>query len=205
MCDTLEKRNEMRILNNLTENNLETLIKSFPIELKEDVDIVVNFLNSKKLRIHDYVEKEIFINKESIYIPGRIYTAENLKVNEINLSEKQQMILNCLYLTHNDGYLRQQKLELLKDKYDDFVIPFKMKILGEYVIEIITDLEKQINEKSIKNFINFIRENPNYWKLTKSRIVSYWGEYYKHNCKLKDYVGYKIIKKLETELKNNVK
>ncbi len=192
----------MRILNNLTENNLETLIKSFPIELKEDVEIVVDFLNAKKLRINKYVEKEIFIKKESIFIPGRIYTAENLKINEINLSEKQQTILNCLYLTHNDGYLRQQKLELLKDKYDDFVIPFKMKILGEYVIEIINDLEKHINEKTIKSFINFIRENPNYWRLTKSRIVSYWGEYYKNNSKLKDYVGYKIIKTLETELKN---
>ena len=192
----------MRILNNLTENNLETLIKSFPIELKEDVEIVVDFLNAKKLRINKYVEKEIFIKKESIFIPGRIYTAENLKINEINLSEKQQTILNCLYLTHNDGYLRQQKLELLKDKYDDFVIPFKIKILGEYVIEIINDLEKHINEKTIKSFINFIRENPNYWRLTKSRIVSYWGEYYKNNSKLKDYVGYKIIKTLETELKN---
>lgn len=192
----------MKITNDLTENNLDTLIKSFPIELKEDVEIVVEFLNSKKLRIHTYLEKEIFINIETIYIPGRIYTAENLKINEIILSEKQQTILNCLYLTHNDGYLRQQKLELLKDKYDDFVIPYKMKILGEYVIEIITDLEKHINEKSIKNFIKFINENPNYWRLTKSRIVSYWGEYYRHTSKLKDYVGYKIIKKLETELKN---
>lgn len=191
----------MRILNNLTEINLETLIKSFPIELKEDVEIVVNFLNTKKLRIHTYVEQEIFINKESIYIPGRIYTAENLKVNEINLSENQQTILNCLYLTHSDGYLRQQKLELLKDKYEDFVIPYKMKILGEYVIEIITDLEKHINEKSIKNFIKFIKKNPNYLRLTKSRIVSYWGEYYKHDSKLKDYIGCKIIKILETELK----
>lgn len=103
----------MKITNDLTENNLDTLIKSFPIELKEDVEIVVEFLNSKKLRIHTYLEKEIFINIETIYIPGRIYTAENLKINEIILSEKQQTILNCLYLTHNDGYLRQQKLELL--------------------------------------------------------------------------------------------
>ena len=70
------------------------------------------------------------------------------------------------------------------------------------MIEIINDLEKHINEKTIKSFINFIRENPNYWRLTKSRIVSYWGEYYKNNSKLKDYVGYKIIKTLETELKN---
>ena len=192
----------MKIINDLIENNLETLIKSFPIELKEDVEIVVAFLNSKKLRIFTYLEKEIFINIETIYIPGRIYTAENLNVNVIILSEKQQMILNCLYLTHNDGYLRQQKLELLKYKYDAFVVPYKMKILGEYVIEIITDLEEHINEKSIKNFIKFIRQNPNYWKLTKSRIISYWGEYYRHNSKLENYVGYKIIKKLEAELKN---
>jgi hypothetical protein len=191
----------MRILKNLTENNLEVLIKSFPIELKEDVEIVVNFLNTKKLTVHPYFEKEIFINNESIYIPGRIYTDENLKIDEITLSEKQKTILNCLYLTHNDGYLRQQKLELLKDNFEDFVIPYKMKILGEYVIEIIADLEKHITEKSIGNYSKFIRGNPKYWNLTKSRIISYWGEYYKRDYKLKNYIGYKLIKKIENELK----
>jgi hypothetical protein len=191
----------MRILKNLTENNLEVLVKSFPIELKEDVEIVVNFLNTKKLTVHPYFEKEIFINNESIYIPGRIYTDENLKIDEITLSEKQKTILNCLYLTHNDGYLRQQKLELLKDNFEDFVIPYKMKILGEYVIEIIADLEKNITEKSIGNYLKFIRGNPKYWNLTKSRIISYWGEYYKREYKLKNYIGYKLIKKIENELK----
>ena len=191
----------MRILKNLTENNLEVLVKSFPIELKEDVEIVVNFLNTKKLTVHPYFEKEIFINNESIYIPGRIYTDENLKIDEITLSEKQKTILNCLYLTHNDGYLRQQKLELLKDNFEDFVIPYKMKILGEYVIEIIADLEKNITEKSIGNYLKFICGNPKYWNLTKSRIISYWGEYYKRDYKLKNYIGYKLIKKIENELK----
>ena len=191
----------MRILKNLTENNLEVLVKSFPIELKEDVEIVVNFLNTKKLTVHPYFEKEIFVNNESIYIPGRIYTDENLKIDEITLSEKQKTILNCLYLTHNDGYLRQQKLELLKDNFEDFVIPYKMKILGEYVIEIIADLEKNITEKSIGNYLKFIRGNPKYWNLTKSRIISYWGEYYKREYKLKNYIGYKLIKKIENELK----
>ena len=191
----------MRILNDLTETNLETLFKSFPIELKEDVEIVANFLNTKKLRIHSYVEKEIFINEKSIFIPGRIYTAENLKVNGVKLSEKQQTILNCLYLTHNDGYLRQQKLELLKNNFEDFVIPYKMKVLSEYVIEIIIEIETQINENTIQSYLKFIRENPKYWNLVKSRIISYWAEYYRRNGKLKDYVGYKIIKKIETELK----
>lgn len=191
----------MRILENLSENNLENLIKSFPKELKHDVEVVTNFLNSKKLRVHSYIENEIFINKESIYLPSRIYTAENLKTSEINLTKKQQTILNCLYLTHNDGYLRQEKLKLLKDNFEDFVIPFKMKILGEYVMEILTDLEKHIDEKSIKDFVFFISQNPNYWKLTKNRIVSYWGEYYKRKCKLEDYVGQNIMNLLETELK----
>jgi len=192
----------MKTLNSLTESNLEILIKSFPLELKEDVEIVGHFLNTKKLQIHPSVERQIFINNESIYIPKRIYTDEDLKISEISLTEKQLTILNCLYLTHSDGYLRQQKLESLKNNFEDFVIPFKMKVLGEYVIEIITDLEKHINEKSIESFKIFIKENPTHWKLTKSRIISYWGEYYKHHLKLENYVGYKIIKVLETELKN---
>jgi hypothetical protein len=69
------------------------------------------------------------------------------------------------------------------------------------VIEIIADLEKNITEKSIGNYLKFIRGNPKYWNLTKSRIISYWGEYYKREYKLKNYIGYKLIKKIENELK----
>ncbi|MFD2910238.1 hypothetical protein ACFSX9_16020 [Flavobacterium ardleyense] len=191
----------MRILKNLKEYNKTVLLNSFPNELQNDVEIVIEFLNDEKLEIHPNLENPFFVNSKIIIIPYRIYSNESTKNIETNLTEKQITILNCLYLTHNNGYLRQQKLEQLRENFEDFVIPYKMKVLSEYVIEIISEVESQINEKTIGSFLKFIDENPQYWNLVKSRIISYWGEYYKHSCKLKDYIGYKIIKKIELELK----
>ncbi len=198
-CEKLKRK--MSVLKDINENNRNVLMNSFPSELQNDVEIVINFLNNEKLEIHSDLEKPIFINGETIIIPKRIYSNEPIKNYENELTATQNVILNCLYLTHNNGFLRQKRLEILKDNFEDFAIPYKMKVLSEYVIEIITEIESQINEKSVGSYLKFIRENPKYWNLTKSRITSYWGEYFKRNCKLKDYVGYRIIKKIETELK----
>jgi hypothetical protein len=191
----------MSVLKDINENNRNVLMNSFPSELQNDVEIVIDFLNNEKLEIHPNLEKPIFINGETIIIPNRIYSNEPKQNFEDELTETQNVILNCVYLTHKNGFLRQQRLEILKDNFEDFVIPYKMKVLSEYVIEIISEIESHINEKSIESYLKFIRENPKYWNLTKSRITSYWGEYFKWNCKLKDYVGRRIIKKIETELK----
>jgi hypothetical protein len=187
----------MRILQS---NNKKMLLNSFPSELSNDVEIVVDFLNEESLKIHAHVEKSVFINNQTLIIPRRIYTNIPKHDYETNLTEKQNLILNCLYLTHHDGFLRQKRLELLRENYEYFVIPYKIKVLSEYIIEIIIEIEQQINENTIEYFLKFIDENPQYWSLVKSRIISYWGEYFRWNCIFENYIGYNIIKKLEMKL-----
>jgi len=192
----------MRILKDTSDFNKETILNSFPKELKFDVEKVIEFLNDRKLNIHPILEKKIEINGETLALPCRIYCDDYNRNEEENLSEKQKVILNCLFLSHNNGYERQKRLEMLVSENDYYTVPFKIKILGEYVIEIINDLEKHINAETLKNYVSFAKENPHYWKTTKSRIASYWGEYYKRNSKLKDYIGYKIAKKIDLSLQN---
>ena len=146
----------MSVLKDINENNRNVLMNSFPSELQNDVEIVIDFLNNEKFEIHPNLERPIFINGETIIIPSRIYSNEPKQNFEDELTETQNVILNCVYLTHKNGFLRQQRLEILKDNFEDFVIPYKMKVLSEYVIEIISEIESQINEKSIESYLKVI-------------------------------------------------
>ena len=42
----------MSVLKNINENNRNVLINSFPSELQNDVEIVIDFLNNEKFEIH---------------------------------------------------------------------------------------------------------------------------------------------------------
>ena len=188
-----------------------TLLKSFPKALRSEVEIVLNILpldiNNVKLvdgRIHN-VENlihsnftEVLIENELLSIPSRVYFNEPEKQLEAKLSKIQKTILNCIYLTHHNGYLRQHRLENLSDSNEYWILPFKFQLLNEYVIEILDVLEEQIKDENINNYLRFINENQNYWQKVQSRIASYWNEYYRRNSpRIKNYVGRKIEKKIK--------
>ncbi len=71
--------------------------------------------------------------------------------------------------------------EILKDN-EEWIIPFVMKLVGEYVIELI-DLSKEIIDKFSDNAIETFKvKNPSFIRTLRSQIISYWNEYYR-----KDY------------------
>lgn len=199
----------------LSENsNLEykaTLLKSFPEALREEVKIVLDILpfdmHDVKLtdgRIHK-VENlihpnftEVRIENELLSIPSRVYFNEPEQQLEAKLSDNQKTILNCIYLTHHNGYLRQRRLEKLSNNNDYWIMPFKFQLLNEYVIEILEVLNDQIEDESIDNYLRFINENQKYWQKVQGRIASYWNEYYRRNSpRIKNYVGRRIENKIK--------
>ena len=68
----------------------------------------------------------------------------------------------------------------------------------EYVLEIVNDLNTFIDETNIHLFRRFISENSSYASLTKSRMISYWNEYYRfgENKDLTDYIGSRIFERI---------
>jgi hypothetical protein len=193
----------------------DRLLKAFPKTFKSDVEAILDILpfdvNSVKLTggqihkvnnlIHSFSLTFQF-DKELLAIPYRLYFNEPDNEKESKLTSTQKIILNCIYLRHHDGYLRQERLEKLVDKTDYWVTPFTLQLLGEYVFEILQVLDKHINDKTIDNYEQFVNENPKNWQQTESRMISYWNEYYRSQFpKLKDYLGYQIadrIKKANT-------
>lgn len=196
---------------NKTKEYKDRLLKSFPSELKSDVESVIKILplekNDVKLcdgEVHKVenlihpTELTIKVNGEQLTIPYRLYFDEPDIDSENNLTDRQKSILNCIFLRHHNGYLREKRLKKLVHKDEKWVIPFTVQLLGEYVYEILEVLGEHINEKTINAYRLFTEENPKYWKKTESRMISYWNEYYRWKFpKLKEYLGTALVKRIK--------
>ena len=181
----------------MQEIDKQKILNAFPKSIEKDVEEVISLLSQRMFEIHPEVVHDVILNNEKLSIPERLYFDE-IDNEERALSDLQNVILNCLYLSNQNGYIRQRRLEKLNGKNEYFIMPFVVQVLGEYVVEILEVLEKQINENTMYNYHNFINENPSLWQKTEKRIVSYWNAYYRREYpKLKDYVGAKIIKRIK--------
>lgn len=174
------------------------LQKAFPKNLANEAQKVADFVIDNNFSIHPTLVQEVIVNAEKLVIPARIYD-DNPPTATAGLTHTQQTILNCLYLRHYNGFVRQKYLEkLTKNTQDYFVIPYIFQLLGEYVVEILTVASEHINEKTIAHYQQFIAENPKYAQQTQSRMTSYWDAYYRMQYPdLKHYIGYKIFKTLK--------
>lgn len=208
---------------NLKSEYRERLIKSFPNELRSDLNSVLEIipLENHKVELCDgkihhvdnlihESELEIKLDSEVLTIPSRVYFNEPKPKLEKTLNEKQKDILNCIYLRHHNGYLREKRLNSLSEKPDKWAIPYLLQLVGEYVYELLPIIDKKINENTLTFCAEFIDENPKYWQKTESRMISYWNEYYRYKFpKLKEYIGFEIVKRIKndaqqrTEVKNN--
>jgi len=185
----------------------ETILQSFPSTLKQDVEKVTDTLSFDKDFLFSPDAQTINLDNEVLNIPYRIYFDEPSLTAEKSLTEQQRTILNCIFLRHHDGFVRQRRLELLLDKTEYFIVPFVFQLLGEYVIEILFVLDKHINENTIHYYLKFVNNNKKYWSKTESRVISYWNVYYRRPHypsylpskykNRKDYIGQQIIERLK--------
>ena len=202
-----------------TNNKLEQeiILNSFPATLKQDVEKVIEVLplNEHNVlltggQIHQVDnlihpnEQLVFLDKELLNIPCRLYFNEPSLDKEELLTDLQKIILNCIYLRHHNGFIRQKRLEQLLNKTEYFITPFTFQLLGEYVMEILEVLQKHINPTTIDNYLKFINENQKYWTQTESRMISYWNVYYRRIKfpKLNDYIGKQIVDKIKKRTHN---
>jgi hypothetical protein len=180
------------------------ILNSFPKELSQDVNAVINILPYKNYK-SDYLFDEnkinIFLNGENVNIPYRIYFNE--PINIIGLNDNQKIILNCLFSRHNNGFVRQKHIEKLMENKNYWITPFFIQLFGEYIYRMVEIFNEYIN-KNMNNCIKFISENNDYWKKIENKVASYWNEYYKKEYpEYNKYLGKEIINKIKNGIKNN--
>lgn len=165
----------------------------FPLNLKEDVQVVIDNLKIKDGDIHKR-SYNVKINNILLTIPERIYFSEPASGN---LTTIQKYILDCIFTKHHDGFIRQKHLRNLLFCTEYWIIPFCFRLLGEYVKDILPDIKVQI-DNNIENYLYFISENNEFYNRTKSQMISYWNCYYrKEYPNPKSYIGFQIFSELE--------
>ena len=192
-----------------------SILGAFPKLLRADVNVVLDILPlGKKVPVFAYKDEHKFYGLihedfklvsygfENLKIPIRIYMEEPDSKKEDQLSERQRVILNCIYLRHSNGFIRQRRLENLAGSQEIFVPFFTLQLLGEHVFELLDPLDRIITKEVLPGYKKFILENPKYWRLIESRMVSYWNEYYRRAAhpKLNEYIGKRIVDRLNKNL-----
>ncbi|WP_230661251.1 hypothetical protein [Psychrobacter sp. I-STPA10] len=125
----------------------------------------------------DSQNEYVYYQGETLCLFYRQYASPN--ISWINFNEIEQTIIHCIYTRHHDGFVRQKHLNLLTDtKYPDIAVPFVIRLLGEYVLEIQLDTAPFI-QRHPKIIADFIQQNPVFWQRQKSRMASYWDIYYR--------------------------
>lgn len=157
--------------------DIETVLSIIPLDEEVYVDSF-----GKQYKIENAIHPEnieISLLNESITLTGRIFFSEPTPELENNLSGTQKQILNCIYTRHFDGHIREKRLKYLLNIDYEWVLPFKLQLLGEFVIEILFELDKHITDNNSRGYKQLTLDNKKYWQQTKSRIVSWWDTDYK--------------------------
>lgn len=130
-------------------------------------------------------------------MPHRIDFIEDNNLHKY--TETQRLILYCYYTRHHNGFIREKYLKKVIKLNNNYVIPFVIKLLGEYVIEILNVIYQNLENIDINLYKGFNKKNIAFYELTTQQVVSYWNCYYRWLYKYrKDYVGFKILDFINT-------
>jgi len=174
---------------------------AFPISLQNDSREVIAIMPKKtynNVRIgtsEEYVKYSL--NDVPIRFPYRIYYNEISDDGIIyQLSEQQKMILHCIYSRSCNGFVRENHIKsLLTMPYEDWAIPFIVKVCDEYVVEILEIVYKMLTEEDTERMKAFCAENRIMFCKSYAQMTSYWNEFYRDKYyHFKDYIGRKLFK-----------
>jgi hypothetical protein len=168
--------------------------RAFPSEINEEVKSTL-----QKISVTSIYETSIFfsvrVDGEELKIPYRLYYKENALDHLNDLTPVQREIVCSIYSRHHDGFVRQKCISEILSSRHSWTTPFIIKIVGEYVIDILVDINERIDVIDKTNLKNFLLSNEEFYKLTKDRVTSYWDCYYRMQYpKKENYVGIKLLK-----------
>jgi hypothetical protein len=96
--------------------------------------------------------------------------------------------------------VRQRHLEKVIGSTDLWVVPFVVRLVGEYVVEIVAvicDGLRDLTAVGTRGHLvygQFIMDNPAFFARTQRRVVSYWSCYYRDSYpRFADYPGRALL------------
>lgn len=178
------------------------LYKAFPRRLEARAMKVVSGLPSTHSQPHSGFK--VKVSGDEVTIPSRIYNPVRARLGLFRTTNT--LISDCLYSRHHDGIVRQRSLVSLLRTDEEWVVPFVLQLLGEYVIQILSVLRSAQEVLGHPQYSEFTSQNPEFVARTKSRIVSYWDCYYRDEFPtISQYPGYLVAERLGWWKPNDVR
>lgn len=173
---------------------------AFPNYLREELNIVLEILPKKTFNNVDISTSDEVIaytlDDSVVEIPYRMYLLDITYAEYEKLSLTQKQILCCIYTRSCDGYIREKYLlKLLDMSFDQWVIPFIVKLCDEYVLEILEIIYSKLKERNNTDIQSFCFKNKALINKSYSRMISYWNEYYReYELNFRKYVGRSLFR-----------
>jgi hypothetical protein len=136
------------------------------------------------------------VSGKPIYVPSRFHFF--IPEKKADLVDAASPAALCLLTRSTDGHLRQKALKAIVGLREAWVPPFVVLLIGEYVVEIIQDIQASLPVLDEVIYSNFVRENRAIMRTIRSRAVSYWDAYYRNEYPDRaDYPGLAVLRQLE--------
>lgn len=168
------------------------LAAAFPSSVRTDALQVVSVLPQPPLNSETF---SACVSGEVVRIPYRIYHDPAL-IDRTCLTPRQVELLGCLLTRHHNGFIRKEHLAGIIFANNEWIPPFVVQLAGEYVVEILEFVSSNLDRLDSQLYRTFLHTNPEFFALTKQRVVSYWDCYYREQRQA-DYAGFKIIAFME--------
>lgn len=174
------------------------LADAFPERVRADSGIAAEAVQRRLDLTYRIRRFSVRVEDEAVHIPYRLHFAGG-EVREA-LGRAPGLMARCLESRSTDGFRRQRAIREVLADVQPWSVPFIAAPIGEYVIEILNDIEGAISPGLVEALAAFALANPGYWHLTRQRVASYWDAYYRRSFERPDYVGFRLVARIDAAL-----
>ncbi len=142
----------------------------------------------------------VVVDGEPLSLPYRLYCdPDRFQFGASAPGSDEQRLTLCMGTRHNDGYVREHCVRRLGAIDRPWMIPFFVRLLGEYVVEIVNAVADCIPSADPAQVAAFVADNPSFMATTRRRAISYWDCYYRAQwATLASYPGVIALDRLES-------
>ncbi len=167
---------------------------AFPVAVREDALLALSHFPTTRSLGGTF---SVSVGNEVVILPTRIHNElPVLQLGPLNqfglLTNLQREFIDCLLTRHTDGFVREKHLARIIGSSHVWVPPFVIRLVGEYVAEILRVVHQNLNNLDAPVYASFLRGNQGFFATIERRVASYWNCYYRSQRR-EEYVGFQLL------------
>lgn len=164
------------------------IVGAFPSDMRERARRAADSLAASAAKLSS-TSFSVTVGGEQLSIPERLYGAAPPTFDDLD------GVMVALMTRHHDGFVRERAVQRLLSEAHEWPVPFLIRLIGEYVIEIVDRIDGAFGTLDRDAWTTFVIANPGFVALTDARATSYWDCYYRQ-ISAADYVGFRLMNKI---------